>query len=137
MRENYYLALVSGRVISYFWRGWRERAQRWSQAEQARANIGYLSQRFSLYEDLTVLENIRFFAEVRGLKPNEWYPRCMEILDFVGLAQFKDRRAGQLSGGMKQKLGLASALVTRPKVLCSTSPPQALIQSHVRISGSC
>ena len=75
-----------------------------SQAEQARANIGYLSQRFSLYEDLTVLENIRFFAEVRGLKPNEWYPRCMEILDFVGLAQFKDRRAGQLSGGMKQKL---------------------------------
>lgn len=93
-----------------------------SQAEQARANIGYLSQRFSLYEDLTVLENIRFFAEVRGLKPNEWYPRCMEILDFVGLAQFKDRRAGQLSGGMKQKLGLASALVTRPKALLLDEP---------------
>jgi len=92
------------------------------QTEQARVGIGYLSQRFSLYEDLSVLENIRFFAEVRGLPSDEWYPRCMEILDFVGLATFKDRRAGQLSGGMKQKLGLASALVTRPQVLLLDEP---------------
>src|ERR1044071_9435776 len=90
--------------------------------ELARSQLGYLSQRFSMYEDLTVLENIRFFAEVRGLKPNEWLPRCMEILEFVGLANFTDRRAGQLSGGMKQKLGLASALVTRPRVLLLDEP---------------
>ena len=90
--------------------------------EQARAQVGYLSQRFSMYEDLTVLENIRFFAEVRGLKSNEWLPRSLEILEFVGLDKFTDRRAGQLSGGMKQKLGLASALVTRPKLLLLDEP---------------
>lgn len=92
------------------------------QTEQARANIGYLPQRFSLYEDLTVLENIRFFAEVRGLPAAEWRPRCQEILAFVGLADFGGRLAGYLSGGMKQKLGLAAALVHRPQVLLLDEP---------------
>lgn len=93
-----------------------------TQADLARANIGYLSQRFSLYEDLTVMENIRFFAEVRGIAFGEWEPLCNRILDFVGLMPFKDRFAGNLSGGMKQKLGLASALVNRPKVLLLDEP---------------
>ncbi|MBU0511809.1 MAG: ABC transporter ATP-binding protein [Chloroflexi bacterium] len=89
---------------------------------QAREQLGYLSQRFSLYEELTVLENLRFFAEVRGLSADEWGPRTMEILEFVGLADFVDRRAGLLSGGMKQKLGLATALVHRPRILLLDEP---------------
>ncbi len=92
------------------------------QTEKARSQIGYLPQRFSLYEDLTVLENIRFFAEVRGLSAVDWRPRSMEILKFVGLDEFASRRAGQLSGGMKQKLGLAAALVHRPNVLLLDEP---------------
>lgn len=92
------------------------------QTEEARSLIGYLPQRFSLYEELTVQENLRFFAEVRGLPSAEWRARCMEILSFVGLSEFTGRRAGHLSGGMKQKLGLAAALVHRPQVLLLDEP---------------
>jgi ABC-2 type transport system ATP-binding protein len=90
--------------------------------DAARENLGYLSQKFSLYEELTVLENIRFFAEVRGIPPREWAERAMKILDFVGLKEFVHRRASYLSGGMKQKLGLASALVHKPRVLLLDEP---------------
>lgn len=93
-----------------------------SDPDRAREQIGYLSQKFSLYEELTVLENIRFFAEVRGIPRDAWYRRSMEILEFVGLDGFAGRRAGFLSGGMKQKLGLASALVHNPRVLLLDEP---------------
>jgi ABC-2 type transport system ATP-binding protein len=113
------------------------------QVEEARARIGYLPQRFSLYEDLTVLENLRFFAEVRGQRAGDWRPRCLEILAFVGLGEFTGRRAGQLSGGMKQKLGLAAALVHRPEVLLLDEPTtgvdpvtrQDFWQLIIRLSG--
>jgi len=90
--------------------------------ESARMGMGYLSQRFSLYEDLTVLENLHFFAEMRGIERKDWQPRSQWVLEFVGLWQFRNRRAGQLSGGMKQKLGLAVSLVARPRVLLLDEP---------------
>jgi ABC-2 type transport system ATP-binding protein len=90
--------------------------------DMGREQLGYLSQKFSLYEELTVLENIRFFAEVRGISPRQWRDRTMEILAFVGLSEFVERRAGFLSGGMKQKLGLATALVHQPRVLLLDEP---------------
>ena len=92
------------------------------QPEQARAMIGYLSQQFSLYEDLTVLENIRFLAEMRGMPRDEWLPRSRQDLAFVGLDAFENRLAGRLSGGMKQKLSLACALVNRPRLLLLDEP---------------
>ena len=90
--------------------------------EVCRSYIGYLAQRFALYPELTVLENIRFFAEVRGITAKEWRPRCLELLKFVDLQDFADRLAGKLSGGMKQKLGLASALIHRPALLLLDEP---------------
>jgi len=93
-----------------------------TQTEQARAGLGYLAQRFSLYSDLTVIENLRFFGEVRGVTGAALKKRAMELLRFVGLNGFEDRRAEQLSGGMKQKLGLACALIHEPKVLLLDEP---------------
>lgn len=92
------------------------------QTELARAGLGYLAQRFSLYGDLTALENLRFFGQVRGVSRSAIDGRAAELLRFVGLAGFEDRRADQLSGGMKQKLGLACALVHQPTVLLLDEP---------------
>ena len=90
--------------------------------EQARQHIGYLAQRFSLYGDLTVTENLEFFGEVFGMPDAERRARSEELLRFAGLSQFANRRANALSGGMQKKLGLATALVHSPKVLLLDEP---------------
>jgi len=82
--------------------------------------IGYLSQKFSLYGDLSVDENIEFFAEIHGVK--EYQARRDELLTFTRLLPFRKRTADNLSGGMKQKLALACSLIHKPKILFLDEP---------------
>jgi len=93
-----------------------------AQVEKAREQIGYLAQRFSLYGDLSVEENIEFFGEVFEVPEEEVKERAASLLNFAGLGDFTDRPAAALSGGMQKKLGLASALIHRPKVLLLDEP---------------
>lgn len=90
--------------------------------EQVRAGLGYMPQRFSLYPDLTVMENIEFFGAMYRLSRVLIRQRAEEILSITGLEGFESRLADNLSGGMKQKLALACALVTRPRLLVLDEP---------------
>ncbi len=87
-----------------------------------RADIGYMPQRFSLYQDLSVLENLDFFADIFGITGEAKNERMEHLLAFAGLTPFKGRRAGLLSGGMKQKLALACTLVHQPRLLLLDEP---------------
>ena len=90
--------------------------------ERIKERIGYMSQKFGLYEDLTVLENIRFYADLYEVTARHRAERIERLLGFSRLAPYQDRLAGALSGGMKQKLGLACALVHTPEVLFLDEP---------------
>jgi ABC-2 type transport system ATP-binding protein len=90
--------------------------------EGAKHHLSYMPQRFGLYEDLTVDENIRFYADLFGVKKAEREARALELLQAAGMAEFRTRLAGKLSGGMKQKLGLVCALIHRPRVILLDEP---------------
>ena len=91
-------------------------------ALQVQAALGYMPQRFGLYEDLTVQENLDLYADLQGVPPAARPPRYAELMRMTGLAPFSTRLAGRLSGGMKQKLGLACTLVRSPRLLLLDEP---------------
>jgi len=93
-----------------------------NEGEKIKEKIGYMSQRFGLYEDLTVMENIFFYADLYEVPQKERPARIERLLGFSNLTPFKDRLAGKLSGGMKQKLGLACALIHTPEILFLDEP---------------
>uniref|UniRef100_UPI003D0A1F74 ATP-binding cassette domain-containing protein n=1 Tax=Sedimenticola sp. TaxID=1940285 RepID=UPI003D0A1F74 len=86
------------------------------------SQIGYMPQRFGLYEDLSVMENLDLYADLQSVAPAERRARYEELLNMTGLGRFTRRLAGQLSGGMKQKLGLACTLVRSPRLLLLDEP---------------
>ena len=87
-----------------------------------RERVGYIAQQFTLPPDMTVMENMRFFANVQGVSSAEQRSRIPELLEFAGLSDFTDRLAGRLSGGMKKKLALACSLVHEPQVVLLDEP---------------
>ncbi len=92
------------------------------QHAEASANVGYMTQSFSLYADLTIAENLRLFARLKGVPADRAEAEGADLLRVAGLAPFRDRLAGKLSGGMKQKLALICALYGKPPVLLLDEP---------------
>jgi len=92
------------------------------QAEEIKKRIGYMAQRFNLYGDLTVLENLNFFADIFGVRGDERQERIERLLAFARLTEFKKRRADHLSGGMQKKLALACTLIHQPEIIFLDEP---------------
>jgi ABC-2 type transport system ATP-binding protein len=90
--------------------------------QQVQTRVGYMPQKFGLYEDLTVQENLNLYADLHGVTGEEREKRYPQLMEMTALGPFKDRLAGRLSGGMQQKLGLACALVRAPELLVLDEP---------------
>ncbi|GAB4433992.1 MAG: ABC transporter ATP-binding protein [Anaerolineales bacterium] len=92
------------------------------QPEEIRVRLGYMPQAFSLYPDLSVMENLRFFADINGVPRGKQNTRIEELLEFARLTDFTSRRSENLSGGMRKKLALACALIHEPQLLLLDEP---------------
>ncbi len=93
-----------------------------TETEKVKTVIGYVSQKFSLYSDLTVIENLNFFGQIYGLSDQGLHQRVEEVLKISGLEQYRTRLALELSGGWKQKLAIANGILHKPKILFLDEP---------------
>ncbi len=102
--------------------GWVSGYNLRTEYEQVKPHIGYMAQQFSLYAELTVVENLLFFADIFDVPPAELSGRMDKLLDFANLTNFRSRRADKLSGGMQKKLALACCLIHEPEILLLDEP---------------
>ena len=103
------------------------------QPEAVRRRIGYMSQLYGLYDDLTVVENMRFYSAMYGLRGREQHQRLEELLDYLALREHGSKLASQLSGGLKQRLALACAIAHRPDVLFLDEPTAGVDPASRRV----
>lgn len=94
----------------------------YTNADSIQSMVSYMPQKFGLYEDLSIAENLRLYADLYGIKGTERDERAKELLAMTDLTRFRDRLAGKLSGGMKQKLGLACTMLSKPRLLILDEP---------------
>jgi ABC-2 type transport system ATP-binding protein len=116
------MRLLSGILVPTSGDAWVADLHTVRDSQKLRELIAYMPQRFGLYEDLTVIENINFYADIYTVSSQVRPQRIRRLLDFTRLTPFKNRLTANLSGGMKQKLGIACALIHTPKILFLDEP---------------
>lgn len=116
------LRTLAGLLLPSEGEGWVAGYNLRKEAEKVKQRIGYMAQRFSLYAELNVVENMQFFADLYDVPQNKIQTRMEKLLSFANLNEFKKRRADKLSGGMQKKLALACCLIHEPEILLLDEP---------------
>ncbi len=116
------IKMLCGLIIPTSGNAWVNGKSVLNESEQIKKEIGYMSQKFSLYEDLTTMQNLQFYSKLYKVDENILEKRMNEIIELTQLAKEKDKQAGKLSGGYKQRLAFACAMIHNPKIIFLDEP---------------